>query len=198
MDAVTAWDHSLRCRHPLQLQLPLPLSQIPFCSSRSQWICNGCAGCWIRDEGRQAFKTAERSGSASNAGCEAGYNTVLWVCLWASSGCWRATTACTRHGGWCKHCLALCSGWCYCDTLSGICHARLVHRRWEGGLLTRLCRGYGTPSLRGIPLASHRRNGSFTRGKLRIPRRPTFLLFLNNSYDRSSASVRTLERHIPI
>jgi hypothetical protein len=76
MDAATAGDHRLRCRHRLRLQLPLPLSLIPFCSSCSQWICNGRTGFWIRDGGSQVFKTAERSGSVSNAGCEAGYNAT--------------------------------------------------------------------------------------------------------------------------
>ena len=53
--------------------MPLPLSLICFCSSRLQWICNDRIGIWIRDGGRQVFKTAEKSGSASNAGCGAGY-----------------------------------------------------------------------------------------------------------------------------
>ena len=76
MDAATAGDHRSRYRHCLQLQLPLPLSLIPFCSSRSQWICNDRAGFWIMDGSRQVFKTVERSGSASNAGCGAGYNAT--------------------------------------------------------------------------------------------------------------------------
>jgi len=76
MDASTAGDHLLRCRHRLQLQLPRPLSLIPFFNSRSQLIWNGHAGFWIGDGGRQVFKTTERSGSASNAGCEAGYNVT--------------------------------------------------------------------------------------------------------------------------
>jgi hypothetical protein len=71
----------LRFRHRLQLQLPQPLSLISFCSSRSQWIGNGRADFSIRDGGRLVFKTAERSGSASNAGCEAGYQRRI------ESGC---------------------------------------------------------------------------------------------------------------
>jgi hypothetical protein len=76
MDTATAGDRGSRCRHCLRLQLPLPLSLIPFCSSRSQWIFNDAEGLCIRDGGRQAFKTAVRSGSASNAGCRAEYNAM--------------------------------------------------------------------------------------------------------------------------
>jgi len=76
MDAVTAGDHRLRCRHRLHLQLPLPLSLILFSSSQSEWICNDRAGFWIRDGGRQVLKTSERSGSDNNAGCGAGYNAT--------------------------------------------------------------------------------------------------------------------------
>jgi len=64
--AMTAGDHRERCRHRLRLQYPLPLSLIPLCSSRPQWICNDCAGFWIGDGGRQVCKTAERSGSLNN------------------------------------------------------------------------------------------------------------------------------------
>jgi hypothetical protein len=77
----TAGDHWSRCRHRLSLQLSLPLPFLPFCSSHSQWICNDHPGFWIRDGGRQDFKTAERSGGCSNARCRAAYNTMHWVCL---------------------------------------------------------------------------------------------------------------------
>ena len=40
------------------------------------------------------------------------------------------------------------------------------------------CIGYGTPSLRGIPLASRYRKASHCRGMVNIPRRPTLLLIL--------------------
>jgi hypothetical protein len=76
MDAATARDHLSWCRQRLWLQLPLSLSLILFGSSCSQWICNDRAGFWIRDGGRQVFKTAGRSGSARNAGCGAGYNAT--------------------------------------------------------------------------------------------------------------------------
>jgi len=198
MDSATAGDHWWRCRHHLRLQLPLPLSLIPFCSSRSQWICHGRTGFWIQDGGRQVFKTTERSGSASNAGCEAGYNWMHWVCLWGSSRCWCATIACTRHGGCCNHWPSLCSGRGYCHALNHICHARVVRRRWGGRVLTRDHRGYGTPSLRRIPLASRCGNASLSRGKLRIPQRPMLLVFLNNSYDWSHARVRAFGMHSPI
>jgi len=68
MDAATAADHRSRCRHRMRLQFPLPVFLIPFCSLRLRLIGNDRAGFWIRDGGRQVFKTAERSGSASNAG----------------------------------------------------------------------------------------------------------------------------------
>jgi len=73
-----------------------------------------------------------------------------------------------------------------------------VQRRCGGGVLTRDCRGCRTPSLGGITLASQCGKASLSRGKLRIPRRPTLLLFLNNSYDRSRARVRALGRYSPI
>jgi len=81
MDAAAAGDDCSRCSHRLQLQWPLPVSLIPFCSLRLQWTCDNRAGFWIRDGGRQGFITAERSGSASNDGCGAGYNATLWHCL---------------------------------------------------------------------------------------------------------------------
>jgi len=80
--------------------------------------------------------------------------------------------------------------------LSDICNARIVQQRLGGGVLTLDCRGYGTPSLRGIPLASRHGNASLSRWKLRIPRRPTLLLILtisktsNISYDRSRVRMR--------
>jgi hypothetical protein len=62
-------------------------------------------------------------------------------------------------------------------------------------------RGYGTPSLRGIPLASWHGNASLSRGKLRNPHRPTISLILmismplNISYNQTRDSVRDLARH---
>ena len=38
-------------------------------------------GFWFGDGGRQVFKTAERSRSASKAGWGAEYNPTCWVCL---------------------------------------------------------------------------------------------------------------------
>jgi len=183
MNAATAGDHWSRCRHRLCLQLPLPLSLIHFCSLCLQWISNDRAGFWIRDGGRQVFKTIERSGSSSNAGCGAGYNATRWVCLWGSAGCWCVTTACTWRGGWSNYWPTLCSG------RGDICNARIVQQRWRGGVLTLNCRGYRTPSLWGIPLASRYGHASLSRGMLRIPRRPTLLVILtisktlNISYD---------------
>ena len=80
MDAVTAREHWLRCRHCLQLQLPLLLPLILVCSLCAQWNWNGPAGFFIRDWDRQVIKTAESSGSATNARCGAGYNAMCWVC----------------------------------------------------------------------------------------------------------------------
>jgi len=195
MHAATAGDPWSRCRHRLHLQLPLPLSLIPSCSSCSQWICNDRAGFWSRDGGRQVFRTAERSGTASNAGCRAGYNTTRWFCLWCSAGCWCVTTAWARRGGRSNYCPSLCRGW------GDIGNLRTVQPRWGGGFLTLDWRGYRTPSVRGIPLASRCRNASLSRGKLRIPRRPTLLLILttsNISYDQRRDRVRALGRHHPI
>jgi len=172
MDAATAGDHWSGCRHRLQLQLPLPVSLMSFCSSRSQWMCNDCAGLWIRDGGRQVFKTAERRGSASSAGCEAGYNAMHWVCLWGSSGCWCTTTACTRRRGWSIYWPSLSSRQGGSHGLSDICHTRTVQRRWGDEVLIMDCRGYGTPFLRGIPLPSRCRNTSLSRGQPRIPWMP--------------------------
>jgi len=200
MDAATAGDHWSRGRHRLRLQLALPLSRNLFGSSRSEWIRNDRAGFWIRDEGRQCFKTAERSGSDSNAGFGAGYNAMPW----GSSGCRCATTACTWRGGWSIYWPSLWSGWGGTHALSDICNARIVQWRWAGGVLTLDCRGYGTPSLRGIPPASLYGNASLSRRKLTIPQRPTVLLILtiskslNFSYDRSRVRVWALGRHSPI
>jgi len=199
MDAVTAWDHWSRCSHRLWLQLPMPLSLIHCCSSRSQWICNDRAGFWIRDVGRQVFKTAERSGSASHARCRAGYNATHGVCLWGSSRCW-----CIRRGGWSFYWPWLCSRRGGSDVSSDICIARIIQWRWGGGVLTLDCRGYGTPSLRGIPVASWYVNVSLCRGKLKISWWPTLLLILtmrktlNILYDRRGVRVRALMRHHPI
>jgi len=182
MDAVTAGDHWLRCRHHLRLQLPLPRSLIPFCGSRYQWISNGRAGFWIRDRDRQVFKTVGRSGSATNTECEAGYNATRWVWLWSTSECWWATTACTQHGCWCNHWPSLCTGQGYRHVLSDIAHARIDPRWWRGGVPTRDCRGYGTLAFRGIPLASRSGNTSVWRGTKRIPWRST--LFWSEKFIR--------------
>jgi len=131
--------------------------------SRSQWICNDRVGCWIRDGGRQVFKTAERSGSASNSRCGAGYNTMHWVCRWGCAGCWCVMTVCTRRVGWSNYRPSPCS------RRGDICNAGIVQPRWGGGVLTLDCRGYGNPSLSGIPLASQYENASLSRGNLRIP-----------------------------
>jgi len=195
MDGATAGDHRSRSRHCLRLQLPLPRSLIPFCNTRSQWICNDRPGFWITDGGRQVLKTAERSGSARNAGCRAGYNATHWFCLWGSAGCWCVMTACTRRGGWSNYWPSMCCRW------GDICNARIVQRRWGSGVLTLDCRGYGTPSFRGIPLASWYGNASHSRGRLWIPRGPMLLLILttsNISYDWRRDRVRALGRHRPI
>ena len=204
MDAATAGDNPSTCRHCLQLQLPLPLSLIPCWSLRSQWIWNDRVGFWIGDWGRQVFKTAERSESASNARRGAGYNVTRWVCLCDSAACWCVTTACTRSGCWSKYWLSLCSGLGGRDPLGDICNTRIVQVRWGGGVLAFHCRGYRTPSLRGIPLASRYGNASLSRGKLRIPRRPTLVLILtisksrNISYDWRRDRAGALERYHPI
>ena len=141
------------------------------------------------------------SGSGSNGECGAGYNASRWVCLWASSGCWCATTACNGRGGWSIYCPSLCSRKSENDALSDISNTRIVQRRWVGGVFTLDCRGYGTPSLRGIPPASYYGNASLSMGKLRIPQRPILMLILmicmtsNISYDRSCIMVRPLGWH---
>jgi len=204
MDAATDRDHWSRCRHHLRLQFPLPLSLILFGSLRSQWIRNDRVGFWIWDGGRQVFKTTERNGSASNARCCTGYNATRWVCLYGSAGNWCVTTTCTWCGGWSNYSLSLCSGRGGSHVLGDICNARSFQRRWGGGVVTLDCRGYETPSLRGIPLASRYGNVSCTRRKVRIPQIPTDLLILtisntlNISCDRSHVRVRALGRHIPI
>jgi len=204
MNAATSADHWSRWRHRLRLQLPLPLSLIPFCSSRSQRICNDRMGFWIRDGGRQVFKTAESCGSSSNAGCGAGYDATPCVCVCGSAGCWCVTSACTWCGGWSNYWPSLCSGRGGSHALSDICNTTILQLRWRGGVLTLDCRSYGTPSLRGIPLASRYGNASLSRGKLSIPRRPPHLLILmirktlNISYDRRHDRVSALGRHHPI
>jgi len=204
IDAATAGVHWSRCRHCMRLQLPLPLSLIRFCSSCLQWICNYREGFWIRDEGRQVFKTAGRSGSASNAKCMAGYNTTRWICRWLSSRCWCITTACTRRGGWTIYWRLQCSWSGGSHALSDIDNARIFQLRWGRGFLTLDCRRYGTPSLRGIAIASRYGNASLSRGQLRMSRGPTLLLILTISkssnivYDWRFFRVRAVGRHSPI
>ena len=66
------------------------------------------------------------------------------------------------------------------------------------------CRGYGTPSLRGIALTSRYGNEFFSRGKLRILCWPTLKLILtisktlNIAYDCSRVKVRAVGRLSPI
>ena len=169
-----------------------------------QWICNDHMGFWIRDRGRQVVKTAGRNRSASNARCGAGYNATRCVCLYRSAGSWFVLTGCIRRSGWSNYWPSLCSKLGGSNALSDICNARIVQRRRGGGVLTLDCRGHGTPSLRGIPLASRYGNASLNRRKLRITWRPTLMLILmignnsNLSYDRSRVRVRALARHIPI
>jgi len=200
MDAATTGDLWLRCRQRLRLQLPLPLSLIVFGSSRSEWICNDRTCFWIGDGGRQVFKTTKRSGSDSNAECRAGYNATRL----GSSGFWCPTPACEQPGGCSIYWPSLCHVWGGTDVLSDICNARIVQRRWGDGVLTLDCRGYGTPSLRGIPLASWYGNASLSRRKLRIPQWRMLLLILMISktsiilYDWSWVKVRALGRHTPI
>jgi len=97
----------------------------------------------------------------------------------------------------------LCSGCGGCHSLGDMCNTRIVQQKWRGGILTLDCRGYGTPNLRGIPLASLYRNASLSKGMLTIPARPTLMLILmisktwNISYDWSRGRVRALGRHSP-
>ena len=100
MVAATTGDRSSRCKHCLRLELPLPLSLIPFSTSRCQWIRNDRASFWITDGSRPDLVTAERSGSARNAGCRAGYNAMHSVPNCDSPGGQYPTTACTQSGGW--------------------------------------------------------------------------------------------------
>ena len=98
MEMATGGDYSSRCSHHLGLQLPLSLSLILLGSSLWQWIFNNRAGFCIRDGGMQIIKTTERSGSATNAGCWAGYYAKHRVCLYGSTGSWCVMATCTRHG----------------------------------------------------------------------------------------------------
>ena len=88
--------------------------------------------------------------------------------------------------------------------MSDICPTRNVQRIGGGGVLTLDCRGYGTRSLRGIPLASQYGHASHSRRNLRIARRPTLALILtipktlNIVYDRGHVRVSALGKHIPI
>jgi len=77
--------------------------------------------------------------------------------------------------------MSLCSGRGGSYAMSDMCHARIVQRRLWGGVLTLDCRGYGTPSLRGIPLASWNGNASLSREMWRNSRRRTLLLNLTTS-----------------
>ena len=175
MDITTAGEHRCRCRHCLQLQLPLPVSEVLFCSSHSRWIGDDRTGIWTPDDGWQVFETAERSGSARNAGWVARYNARRWVSLGASSGCWCATIACTWRGSWCLDYPSLGSREGGSDGFSDICNPRIVQRRWGYGVMTLDCRAYRTPTLMGIPLASRYGNASLSWGKWRIPSTPTLL-----------------------
>jgi len=127
-----------------------------------------------------------------------------WVCLYGSAWCWCVKTACTRHGGWSNYCALL---WCWRGGrpgLSDICNVRIVQRWWGRGVLTLDCTAYGTPYVWEIPLTSRYGNASLTRGKLRIPCRPTLLLILtigktlNISYNRRRENVIALRRPHPI
>ena len=117
---------------------------------------------------------------------------------------WCATTAYIWCGSWSICWPSLCSRLSGSHVLSDICNARIVQWRWGDRVLTLDCRGYRTPSLRGIPLASRYGNASISRCKLRIPRRHTLLLILtinktsNISCNRSRVKVRALGRHSPI
>ena len=94
------------CRRPMIEVSTLPAVSITttsitdsFCSSCLQWICIDRAGLWLRDGGRQGFKSAESSRSASNAGCGTGYKVMHWVLLCGSSECGCAITTCAWGGG---------------------------------------------------------------------------------------------------
>jgi hypothetical protein len=66
------------------------------------------------------------------------------------------------------------------------------------------CRGYRTPSLRGIPPAGQYGKASLSRGKMRIPRRRSHLLILrmtntaNSSYSRGRNRVGAAGRNSAI
>jgi len=126
------------------------------------------------------------------------FNATGCVLLHCSSWSWCATTACTRRSGWIITWPSLWSGLGGSHALSHIWDARIVQQRWRGGVLTMDCRGYGTPSLRVIPLTSRCGKASPSRGKLKIPWRLTHLLFLTNSYKPSHGRVRSMGRHSPI
>jgi len=104
------------------LQMRPPLCRILFSSWFLEWICNDCAGCWIKDRSRQVFKPAEMSESNNNAGCRDGYNVT---CLVFSSS-WSAMTACTQCGSWSTYLASLCSRRVGSHALIDICNARIV------------------------------------------------------------------------
>jgi len=126
------------------------------------------------------------------------YNATGCVFLHCSAGSWCATTACTLRSGWSIHWPSLCRGRGGSQALSHICDSTIVQRRWGGGVLTLDCRGYGTPSLRGIPLTSRCGMASPSRGKMRIPQRLPHLVFRTNLYEQSRGRVRSMGRHCPI
>jgi hypothetical protein len=115
--------------------------------------------------------------SQSRTSANTRYNAIHW----GSSRCCCAATACTRRGGCPMYWPLLCSVRGGSQGLFDICNARIVQRRWGDGVLTFGCRGYGTPSMRGIHFANQYGNTSFSRRKLRIPQRPTLLLILTIS-----------------
>jgi len=60
------------------------------------------------------------------------------------------------------------------------------------------CRGYGTPSMGGSPVASYCGSMSLSRGMQSFRRRLTLLLIQSNLNDRSCVRVSALGRHSPI
>jgi hypothetical protein len=193
MNAATTGDHWSRCRHHLLSPLPLSLSLICFPSWRWEWMINDRAGFSIKDGGWQVSKTTERNGSASNAGCIAGYNITHWVYLRGSSGWW-----CTQRGSWSIYWPSLCSRWGESHLLSVISNVIILQQRWGGGVLTLDCSGNRTPALIGIPFASQYRNASLDRRMLWIPPRPMHLLSVtftktsNISYNQRCFTVKML------
>jgi hypothetical protein len=70
--------------------------------------------------------------------------------------------------------------WVAVTRLRDIYNMKIVQRRCGGGVLTLACRGYRSPSLKGIPLTRRYGNALLSRRNLRIPRSHTLLFIVDD------------------